>query len=222
MPVTLGPQTFGYKIPASETKEGKEHLRAYYEALGRFVDMFARVETAITLTLWGYAGTDPTIARIIFAGTQTKIGAEYIKQIAKATNAAEEKRSDLEDVLQQFGIITGVRNDILHYGATSVAEGSAIVSNALKAKGEPSFFPISPDTLGAMTTDLRKIAMHLNYRHLGRPWPRSALGRMALDEVLRSPWLYKHRVQSSSRTKAARSLLPRKRGPKPPRQPRSS
>lgn len=38
---------FNYTVPASETKEGQERLRAYYEALGRFVQMFAEVEKLI-------------------------------------------------------------------------------------------------------------------------------------------------------------------------------
>jgi hypothetical protein len=35
----------------------------------------------------------------------------------------------------------------IHHGATSIAEGNTMVSNALKAKDEPVVFPISPDAL---------------------------------------------------------------------------
>lgn len=47
-PTNHPPRRFAdfYKVTAAETEEGKERLRAYYEALGRFVDMFARIETA--------------------------------------------------------------------------------------------------------------------------------------------------------------------------------
>lgn len=210
---------FNYTVPAAETKEGKERLRAYYEALGRFVDMFARVETAITLTLWAYAKTKPEIAKVIFAGAKIEIGSTYIKQLSEASGAPQEARDDLLDVLQQVGIINGVRNNVLHYGAVSVAEGNAIVSNALKAKGEPTEFPISPAALDSMTVDLRKITFHLNYRHLGRPTPRSAYGQALLDSVFRAPWRYKHPAPPKARTKAAAHRKPRKRGPKPSRQP---
>ncbi|MEJ0075358.1 MAG: hypothetical protein WDO17_07900 [Alphaproteobacteria bacterium] len=77
---------------------------------------------------------------------------------------------------------------MLHYGATGVAEGNAIVSDALKAKGEPHVFPISPELLEAMRDDLNKIIMHLAYRHLGRPEPRAFNNRAKLDEVLQRPW----------------------------------
>jgi hypothetical protein len=215
-------EAFGYIVPASETEEGKKRLQAYYEALGRFVDMFARVETAIALTLWMYAKTKPQIAKIIFAGARIDTSSTYIKQLAEATSAPQELRDDLVDVLQQVGIINHVRNYVLHYGATSVAEGNAIVSDVLKAKGQPTEFPISPTALDNMTTDLRKITFHLNYRHLGRPVPRGELGRDALGNVLLSPWQYKHPAPPKARTVPAKYRRSHKRGPKPSRQPGTS
>jgi hypothetical protein len=128
-----------YTVPASQTPEGQTRLCEYYEALGRFVDMFARAETALTLTLWHYAKTPPNIAKIVFAGTRADLGSTYIKQIATATGAPKELCDDLKDVLQQFGIINGARNSLLHYGTEpeSVAKGQAIVSDALRAKANP-------------------------------------------------------------------------------------
>ncbi|MFL9829171.1 hypothetical protein, partial [Rhodoplanes sp. SY1] len=46
-----------YKVDAAHTKAGQERLRAYFEALGRFVDKFSRVEAAVTKALWLYAKT---------------------------------------------------------------------------------------------------------------------------------------------------------------------
>jgi hypothetical protein len=43
-------------------------------ALGRFVDYFARVETAVTLTPRLYAQTSGAVAKIIFAGTRIEAG----------------------------------------------------------------------------------------------------------------------------------------------------
>ena len=106
-----------YRIPASQTPEGQKRLREYYEALGRFVDMFARAETAVALTLWHYAKTAPAIAKIVFAGTKTDLSSTYIRQIAQATGVSQKLRDDLEDVLQQLGIINRARNAVLHYGA---------------------------------------------------------------------------------------------------------
>ncbi len=211
-----------YTIPASDTPEGKARIAAYYEALGQFVHTFSQVETAVARTLWTYAGTRPPVAKIIFAGTRVDGGCGYIKQLAAATTASKELKDDLEDVLQQLGIINGARNNILHYGAQSVAEGNAIVSDEFRAKGEPTVFPISPELLKAMTVDLRQIMTHLNYRHLGRRPPKSEYGRKVLDDILRSPWQYKHPGQTKSQTKREQSRPDHRRGSKQPRQRRSS
>jgi hypothetical protein len=220
-PFSTLPDRFPYSVPVAESEERKKRLSAYYEALGRFVDMFARVETAVTLTLWRYAKTEPGIAKVIFGGSKIDTYTKYIKQIAEATRAPKEALDDLEDVLQQLGIINGVRNLILHYGAESVAEGNAIVSNALKAKGEPTSFPISPTTLDQMTADCRKIVSHLNYRHLKQS-PLSDLGISDLGNVFYATWQYKHPSQPQRPPKKAQGQRPQTRGPKQPRQPRPS
>lgn len=173
-------------------------LREYYEALGRFVDMFARAETAVTLTLRHYAKTSPEVSKIIFAGTRTNAGSKIIKQIANATGVSQELRKDLEDVFNQLGIITGVRNAVLHYGTEpeSVAMGNAIVSDAIKAKGEPTTFPISPKALNEMTADLNKIIAHLDQSHLGKATADSFLGDPRL-----AAWRYKHPVPTHTPSK---------------------
>jgi hypothetical protein len=185
--------------PASETPEGRKHERAYWVALGRFVAMFSKVETAITLTLWHYAKTPQNIARVVFPGVRIDQGSTLIKALAKATDAEEAAQTELEYVLQQLGIINGVRNDTLHYGAMSVAEGRALVTNALKAKTPDAItaFPISPESLADMTADLRKVIVHLHAHHMGRPHPRGA----AAFAILQAPWRYKHPVQKKSKSK---------------------
>lgn len=207
-----------YSVPASATPEGKERLRAYHEALGRFVHEFARAETAVALTLRKYAGTKTEVAKVIFASTKIDVGSTQIKQIALATGAPKGARDDLEYVLQQLGIINGARNAILHYGAELVAEGTAFVSDAIKAKGEPTVFPISPTALNQMSHDANKIVTHLNFRHLGRPLPKGDHGLSELRKIFDAPWQYKHPTPPRLKTTKAESRRSRKRGSKLPRQ----
>jgi hypothetical protein len=216
-PFGMLPDFFYYTIPASNTEEGKQRLSAYYEALGRFVDMFSRVETLVTLTLWHYAKTSPEIAKVIFAGARMDISSTYIKQLAEATGAPKDLQDNLAYVLQQASIINKARNDVLHYGAEFVAEGQAFVSNALRAKGKPTSFPISPDLLDDMTADLLRISAHLNYRHL--MVAKSDEDQADLVVITRAlsegpPWRYKHREHSPEQPK--RDQVPRrsKRDPK--------
>jgi hypothetical protein len=111
---------------------------------------------------------------------------------------------------------------LLHNAAQSVADGKAIVSNALRARGQPTEFPISPESLDHMTEDLRKIAFHLSYRHLGRPMPYGLIGQDLANSTLRSPWLYKHPTPRQSQSKTEAFPPFRKRVPKQPRPPPSS
>jgi hypothetical protein len=192
-------------VKTREQAERSMRLSEYYSALGRFVHMFARVEIAMTLTLWHYAKTTPEISKIAFASVKTELGITWIKQFATVAGASKDKRDDLENVFQQLGIINGVRNHLLHFGATTVAEGQAIVSNALKAKRDPTVYFVSPEELAKMTDDLWKIVAHLNYLHLGRPIPKDDNLDGAL--VLRFPWRYKPPTQHSG---------PSKKGEAPP------
>jgi hypothetical protein len=203
-------------VPLSETEEGKKRLQEYYEALGRFTDIFSQVETAIATTLWFYANTTKDIAKIIFAGARIEVSSSYIKQLAKVTGTKTELQHYLEYILQQLGIINGARNDIVNFGATSIVEGRGIVSNALKTKEEPRVFQISTTLLDKMTADLRKVIFHLRYRHYD-----ASLDHGEADEILQTPWRYKHPLPPKSRSKKAEDQLDPKHGSKRPRQPRS-
>ena len=120
-----------------------------------------------------------------------------MKQLAAARGFPQEIQDDLAFVLQQLGVINGVRNAVVHYGAASGGKGKAIVSNALKAKGEPTEFPISPDLLDLMYWDLRKITAHLYIRHLKR---RPADATVA-SRVMKSNWQYKHSPRPKARSR---------------------
>lgn len=206
-----------YQVPASQTKDGIERERAYYEALGRFVQRFAEVEKLVWQTLVHYVGTSSEVAKIVLTAGKVDQCATYIKQVAAAINAPKEKRDDLEFVLQQLGILNGRRDAILHYGATEIAEGRGTVSNAWKTKAQPKEFPISDAALTEMTDDIRKIIAHLTYHHLGPPRVSDAF----LAQVLLLPWRYKYPSERNSRTKKQEARPVRKRNPKLPRQPQS-
>jgi hypothetical protein len=214
-----------YHISASETEQGKKRLDEYYVALGRFIDMFAQVEIEVNFTLWHYAKTSTEISKFIFSGDRIDNSAQYIKQIAEATKVAKALRNDLKDIFDQLGIISGNRNHIVHYGAQSIAEGKGMVSNAFKAKGDPKEFPISPIALEEMTTDLRKISFHLRYVHYSGSHlhMRSQAGDLdKLNEILLSPWRYKHPPQKKSQSRKGAQRPTRKRDQSRSHRPSSS
>lgn len=188
---------------------------AYFNALGRFVDKFAVVESFMAYSLWHYANTKKEIARAVFSGVKVNEAMSLMKRLMDARNIDSAKREDLEFAFQQLSIITGARNDLLHFGAVDVPSGAILVTNVLRAHlpERVTAFPVSKEILDNMTVDLEKILIHLRQHHMGlRP-----IKRKAVQEILQLPWLYKHEVQHPlKKTVSAKSQPTRKRAPKQP------
>lgn len=191
-----------YRVPAHQTPEGMRREQEYYEALGRFVQIFAEAEQVAAQTLWAYAKTERAIATVIFGGTRIEQGSDYLKHLIRLGVVPSERVADLQAVLSQLSTINKVRNHLLHYGTEGIAEGKGVVSDAWRAKAQPTEFPISVDVLGKMQGDLRKIIAHLGYRHLGRPWPKAANNVELLEQTLQRAWQYKHPSPSKGKRQA--------------------
>ena len=206
-----------YSISASMTGEGRERERKYYEALGRFTHWFAKMESAIALSLWFYARTPHPIAKAVFSGVRVKEASSFMNRIADATSLAADTRTDLREVLLQATALNDVRNQIMHFGAANIAEGRGYVSNALKAVSEDKItsFPISPEILADLTADCRKIIFHLRLKHAGIAGPKSVANRLAADSALRAPWRYT-RPSEAKKEAQAQGGRTRQSRPTPP------
>jgi hypothetical protein len=203
--------------PASETEEGKLRLDEYYLALGRFAHWFAQAELAVHSVLAHYANLSTSNARALFSGVRARDTKSLPQRLHELGTISEEEWIDAEPVFQQLTLINSRRNDIFHHGASSIAEGVGIVSNAAMAHIEERItgFEISPHIPDDMTADIRKILTHLYIRHMGRP---RLLGKHPqLDEILLAPWRYKpkqlpaaksRKPASSDRTKSKSRKAP--------------
>jgi hypothetical protein len=202
-----------YPTPASETEEGRERLQAYYCALGRFVDMFAKAEMAAHLVLRHYAKMSTAAARVLLSGVRVDETKNRLQRLFESGLMDETDWKAAQPIFQQLGIINGCRNDILHHGAISIAEGDGLVTNAGMAHMRERIvgFPISAEILDGMTADLRKIIAHLHIAHMGRPPLRG--GHPGLDAILRAPWQYKQQSKP-----LAESPKPARHPSKPTRQ----
>lgn len=165
----------------------------YYEALGRFVDMFAHVESAIAFTLWHYAKTPRHIARAVFSGVRVDAAIDLINRLTAVTDVSADLQKDLNYVFPQLKFINKARNDIYHYGASGLADGTLDVTNSLKALTEDrvTTFPVSSSILNNMSADLDKIILHLYCRHMGHH-PLLPRARLAILQV---PWRHKPQPQ---------------------------
>jgi len=197
-------------------------LRAYYCALGRFVDTFARVELAAHLTLRHYAKMSRGAGRALLSGVRVDETRNRLLRLFEAGLMGEADWEDAAPIFQQLGTINGRRNDILHHGAIDVAQGFGVVTNAEMALtfDRVTEFSISPEILDDMTADLRKIMLRLYTRHMGRP--AQAEQQPELDAISRAPWRYTLQPSPPELSRKAgrlgRTTKPiRPAQPKPPR-----
>jgi hypothetical protein len=143
--------------PVAETEEGKKRLNAYYLALGRFTDRFARVEQAVHTVLSHYAKLPPAAARALLSGVRVDETKNRLLRLHDEGLMSDPDWKDAEPIFQQLAIISGRRNDIFHHGASFIAEGEGVVTNATMALTEERItkFDISPDIINDMTADLK-------------------------------------------------------------------
>jgi hypothetical protein len=142
-----------------EPAAGKERLNAYYLALGCFTHRFAWVEEAVHTVLSHYAKLPPAAARALLSGVRVDETKNRLSRLHEVGLISDADWMDVEPIFQQLGIINNRRNEIFHHGASFIAEGAGVVTNATMALTEERItkFDISADIIDDMTADLKKI-----------------------------------------------------------------
>jgi hypothetical protein len=194
------------KPPSSEATEAvvdqsQDRERAYWLALGKFIDAFAMTEIFLHFVLCHYAKVTGNVARAVFSGDRFAVVQGYLRRMSDVGVIGPKEWSDLEPLLTQLKAINDCRNTILHYGAEGIGEGRGYATNAIMAltTDRIQMFPISDQILSDMTFDLRKILIHFYNTHMGRMrWPLGSSSE-AVDEILRSAWRYKLPQPSQNR-----------------------
>ena len=188
----------------NSTEAGQPHpptaeMREYWEALGRFIHHFARVETHISVNLWKLTRISIRIAQAVFSGVRMDAAASLINRVLDATNADPTARDEFQYIFTQLGHITKVRNDILHYGITSPSfEPGLHTSNRLVAYSEDKIreTPVSATILNQMTDDLITIELLLGRLHT-TGWVPPDVQDTIYGPHSRGTWRYKPLAQAS-------------------------
>jgi hypothetical protein len=177
-------------ILVSQTGKGKKRLHAYLFELGAFVDAFAKVETAMHLSLRWYTKTSTPTTRAVFSGVRTNEAGGFLKRLAEVGEIDAANWALLKPIVEHLGKINEVRNRLLHLGASGIAEGEGHVTNASRAltAARVEKTTMNPDILRAMTSDLQKIYHHLLISHVGHQ--RSGGEYADQETTLSAPWLY--------------------------------
>jgi hypothetical protein len=164
----------------------------YWQALGYFVDEFARTEAQMQLALWRVAGVPDDIAKAIFSGTKIDAAIGFIRRIIEVRPIPDDKHKILESALVQLKAINDVRNLIVHYGAKfNHASDTLVASNRRSAHSERSLKeqPVSVQMLRNMALDLNKASVHLAAAAgVDSPFPK-VLNHL-FQSTLESAWLY--------------------------------
>jgi hypothetical protein len=179
------------KMPAGACPDAGAGAGSYHEALGLFIEEFAKTEGFMHLLLWHYAGVNPGVGKAVFSGTRTAQTVDLIRRIMSANDPGEPRKSDLEAVFKQLSSINEVRNGLVHYITLSGIPGDVRhLTNAMRALGKKHRreIAVSATVLADMTDDLQKIQSHIWY-DLSFDRMRQ-FERAMLDELRRAPWRY--------------------------------
>jgi len=187
--------------------------KAYWAALGEFISAFSWTETLLFEVLVHESGVSRDTARAVFSGARIDTMKDFINRLREARG--EDRDPHLTRALEQLGMITRARNDIVHYGIQTEIDGSLIVSNERVAHIERSLrrYPMSVTILGDMRRDLAFIDMML-MQHM--KW--GYLTPTELEELRNVPWLYKPHAPSQTEKKPPRTPQGSKRRSPPSRE----
>jgi len=113
-------------IPDGEQKEGlgamvgafEEPYHEYWYHLGRFIHAFARAEAALLFLLRDVSGLSKRRAGVLFNGVRSDEARVTINGFLDATKQPE-KKNRLKRPFAQIAAIGTIRNNIVHWGATT-------------------------------------------------------------------------------------------------------
>jgi hypothetical protein len=193
-------------------------MREYWEALGRFIDHFARVEAHIAVNLWRLAGIQVRVAQALLSGVRLDHATGLIVRVLEATKAEQSVKDEYAYMFTQLGHINKIRNDTVHYGTEFTLGTEFKTTNKLVAYLDEKAreTPISTSILNQMSDDLTTIQGMLG-RRLTAGWvPDDVRDQIFGPPQPQAAWRYKPPSRASRRDK------PRAPHPKPKRPRRSS
>jgi len=177
----------------------------YWQALGRFIERFATVESVLFHYVASIAPMSAHIARAFIPGTRTAELIEIIRRVwqadilwqniegtnVPASDVHAEQKGELEPVLSQLKTNNTVRNSLIHYASFVTSDKGRVSSNAARALTAENVkeHRATPEILGQMTDDLEKIGHHLA-SFIVR-WKASFDQRASEWPALKNAWRYK-------------------------------
>lgn len=162
----------------------------YYDALGRFLAMYARTEAVAQILLWHISRVDADTARIIWPSLRVKQITDTVRKLYRGRG--ETLPAQLDEALGHFNTITDVRDDAVHYAPKADERGNLFANNLHQQfhLPEPVTRALSIPLLHALTSDLAVIWCRIAV-HLPSSNPAYQKQYEEAAETARTPFLYK-------------------------------
>jgi len=163
----------------------------FYVSLGRFLHQYSVLESAMLIALTNVSSVLPAVAKSIYSGTRVGTSKDYINRILDATGHTSLK-NELKPYFDQIGLITSMRDEILHYGATyDHSRDALIVSNERVAHIPDKLrrIEVTPELLDDLAHDTTRAICGVMLCLTRRSNPLQNLSYF--ESAVASPWRYK-------------------------------
>ena len=186
----------------------------YWLALGRFINCFSNIEQSLHTYLWMLSQVEVSVLRAILPDAR-------MNNVVSAINKIIQSRADTEHPLyrravEQIGIISKVRNQIVHY-PSGLTDKGLLISNAIKAMpGKAVEATVTIQTIDDMSEDCIVIGACIAALITERANLPPDAKPIPWERIAQTPWRYKQPSQSASVHKRHERI------PKPRPQPKPS
>ena len=207
-----------------EGQKNAEAIKLYDQAVGQFVLMFAAIEGSLFALLGCLSGAPIEMAKVLFSGTRAHEAMDKIKSVMKARKLRKhspefeaEISSYLTPLLDQLGVINGMRNHLLHYGTQDAYAEEPTVSNWMRALDDEKLKEVKMprSDLEKMSADLGAATVIIAFIGHRLTFPNMQPPEKAIRECSQPSWTYKSPLQGGTKEKSPSKSQKRK----PPSQP---
>ena len=191
----------------------------YSLALGQFISLYAQIEKLLVAVLISYGDLTPSVAKALFSNARPDTTMTGIRRIVHVRKLRGPRIKELNAILDQLGLITRLRNDLVHIGGLPKTDREGVshetnfeISNRVLAYSRKvsRTTPVTATVLNEARTDLFAISLRL-ITHMKIKGKNPKLGWFTTEllrgfrranPISRPPaWLYKPNVKVARRRK---------------------
>ena len=176
----------------------------YTSALGRFISMFAEIETLVRVLLHNEVGISEKKLESLIGTPTIAPCIDILRAYATLSGMPEKTLAAVDQIFSQLKHIRDLRDRLVHCGGHPLGNGQILIRPAWKNRrtaGQPDTVFMLSDLEHArldMITTRNKLVYHFHWKNHHEEFFQD------LEPHVREPWLYKPRApsQTSPRQKA--------------------